>query len=188
MDERTSNAVKWLLPLYGALAAMLVLLPKIVFGNGVGALFVTLHLGAIVCIALLIVAILKIRRQTISSVLMVVVFCAVCWALFRVSDNVRAVCRWALHKNAYKAEVLAQPSSRDARLKHVEWDGWGFAGAGDTVVYLVFDPNDSLASAAKIGSPGKFSGIPCEVLRVRRLENQWYTVLFYTDEDWEHCN
>jgi hypothetical protein len=186
MDERTFKPVKWQLPLYGALAAMLVLLPKIVFGNGV-AFFVTMLLGAIVCLALLLVAILKIRRQTISSLLMVVVFCAVCWALFRISDDVRTVCRWALHKNAYKAEVLAQPSATDARLKHVEWDGWGGFGAGDTVVYLVFDPNNSLASAARTGSPGKFSGIPCEVVRERRLENQWYTVLFYTNEDWEHC-
>jgi hypothetical protein len=118
------------------------------FGNDVGTIFITMLLGAIVCVALLIVAILKIRRQTISSLLMVVVFRAVCWALVRISDDVRTVCRWALHENAYKAEVLAQPSSTDGRLKHVEWDGWGFVGSGDMVVYLVFDPNDSLASAA----------------------------------------
>jgi len=188
MDERTFKPVNWQLPLYGALAAILVLFPKIVFGNDVGTIFITMLLGAIVCVALLIVAVLKIRRQTISSLLMVVVFCAVFWALVRISDDVRTVCRWALHENAYKADVLAQPSATDGRLKHVEWDGWGFAGSGDTVVYLVFDPNDSLAAAARIGSPGKFSGIPCEALRVRRLENQWYTVLFYTDTNWEHCN
>jgi hypothetical protein len=75
----------------------------------------------------------------------------------------------------------------NARLKHVEWDGWGFAGS-DTVVYLVFDPDNSLASAARIGAPGKLHGIPCEVPHVRRLEHQWYTVLFYTDTDWDHCN
>ena len=91
------------------------------------------------------------------------------------------------YSNDYKAEVLAQPSSTGASLKHVEWDGWGFVGSGDTVVYLVFDPNDSLAGAARTGSPGKFSGLPCEVLRVRRLENHWYTALFYTDTNWEHC-
>jgi len=180
--------VNWRLPLYGALAAILVLLPKIVFGNDVGTIFVTMLLGAIVCVALLIVAVLKIRRQTISTLLMVTIFCAVCWALVRISDDVRSLCRWTVRKNAYKSEVLAQPSSTDGRLKHMEWDGWGFVGSADTVVYLVFDPNDSLAAAARIGSPGKFRGIPCEVLRVRRLENQWYTVLFYTDTDWGHCD
>ena len=119
---------------------------------------------------------------------MVAVFGAVCWALVRFSDEVRTVCRWTIHKNAYKAHVLAQPSSTDGGFKHVEWDGWGGFGSGDTVVYLVFDPNDSLASAARIGTPGKFSGIPCEVWRVRHLENHWYTVFFYTDTDWEHCS
>ncbi len=180
--------MNWRLPLYGGLAAILVLFPKIVFGNDIGTVFVTMLLGAIVCVALLIVTVLKIRRQTISSLLMVAVFCAACWALARTSDDLRTVCRWALHKNTYKAQALAQPSSTDGYLKHVEWDGWGFVGSGDTRVYLVFDPNDSLASAARIGSVGKFSGIPCEILRVRRLEKQWYTVLFYTDTDWEHCN
>jgi hypothetical protein len=62
-------------------------------------------------------------------------------------------------------------------------DGWGFAGS-DTVVYVVFDPTNSLAGAAKSRAPGKFKGIPCEVSRVRRLESQWYSVVFYTDTDW----
>ena len=156
---------------------MLVFFPKIVFGN-LGTL-ITMLLGAIVCVTLRIVALLKMRRQTISSLLMVVVFCTVCWALLRVSDEARTVCRWNVHKKAYKAQVLAQPSSTDGSLKHVEWDCWGAFGSGDTMVYLVFDPNDSLAAAAaRTGTPGKFSGIPCKVWRVRHLENQWYTVFF----------
>jgi len=175
--------MNWRLPLCGALAAFLVFLPKIVFGN----FFITMLLGGIVCLALLLVALFKIRRHTMSSLLMLAVFCIVCWTLLRVSDDLRTVGRWTIHKNTYKAEVLAQPSSTDGRLKHVEWDGWGFAGVGDTVEYLVFDPNDSLASAARTGFPGKFSGIRCEVLHVRRLERQWYIVLFYTETDWEHC-
>jgi len=180
--------VNWRLPLYGLIAALLVLFPKIVFGNGVDTFLITMFQGAIVCVVLLIVFVLRIRRQTISVLLMAGVFCAACWALYRVSDDARTVCRWIVHKNAYKAKVLAQPTSRDGRLKHVEWDGWGFAGSGDTVVYLVFDPNNSLASAMTVPSPGKFRGIPCQVLRVRRLESQWYTVLFYTGTDWEHCS
>jgi hypothetical protein len=188
MDEKAFKPFNWQLPLYGALAAIFVLLPKILFGNDVGTFLLTVLLGAIVCVALLIVVVLQIRRQIISSLLMLVVFCAVCLALFRVSDDVRTVGRWTIHEKAYKAEVLAQPSLTNASLKHMEWDGWGFAGSGDTVLYLVFDPNDSLASAARIGAPGKFSGIPCEVPHVRRLEHQWYTVLFYTDTDWDHCN
>lgn len=155
---------------------MLVFFPQAAFGNA-GTL-ITMLLGAIACMVLLIVALLKIRRQTMSSLLMVVVFCALSWALHRVSNEVRTLSLWTVHKNAYKAHVLAQPSSTDGSLKHMEWDGWGGFGTGDTVVYLVFDPSDSLAAAARIGTPGKFSGIPCEVWRVRHLENQWYTVFF----------
>lgn len=106
--------------------------------------------GTIVCVALVTIAIVKIRRQTISSVLMVVLFCVVCWVLFRISDDVRTTWRWALHKNAYKAGVLSQPSATDGHLKHVEWDGWGCVGSGDTVMYLVFDPKDSLAAPSRI--------------------------------------
>lgn len=36
-------------------------------------------------------------------------------------------------------------------------------------------------------NPGKYPGIPCEVVRVRRLEKNWYTVLFYTEQDWNNC-
>ena len=65
----------------------------------------------------------------------------------------------------------------------------GMVGAGqDTIVYLVFDPTDALSSAAKKHQPGKFSGIPCEVPLVDRIEEEWYTVRFYTDENWGQRN
>lgn len=94
--------------------------------------------------------------------------------------------RWLFESGKYKREVLAQPPGPPQLLKHVEWDGWGWGG-NDTTVYLVFDPNNALAHAASNGSAGKYLGIPCEVYRVRRLENHWYTVQFYTDSDWNHC-
>ncbi len=119
---------------------------------------------------------------------MIAVFCVVSWLLFKASDDMRTSVRWLIRSKAYKTEILAQSNPSNGELKHMEWDGWGFPGAGDTVVYLVFDPKDSLAAAAKSHSSGKFSGIPCEVFNVKRLENHWYTVLFYTDTDWGHCN
>jgi hypothetical protein len=72
-------------------------------------------------------------------------------------------------------------------LKHVEWDGGGFVPRGNKLVYLVFDPADSLAYAAKTHAPGRFNGIPCEVPLVVRLERQWYSVRFYTEEEWGQC-
>lgn len=86
----------------------------------------------------------------------------------------------------YKNQVLVQPIGQDGGLKHIEWDGWGWGG-NDTVVYLVFDPNNALADAATGGLAGKYPGIPCEVYRVRRLESHWYTVYFYTNSDWTSC-
>jgi hypothetical protein len=70
-------------------------------------------------------------------------------------------------------------------LRHIEWESTGFAGVANSTLYLVFDPTDSLGAAR---SPGKFEGIPCEVLRVHRLERHWYAVLFYTDESWGERN
>jgi hypothetical protein len=82
---------------------------------------------------------------------------------------------------------MTQADPTDGNLKHVVWDTWGFIPSGFNVTYLVFDPNDSLATAAKAAGPGRFGGIPCAVPRVFRLEKQWYGVRFYTDEDWHNC-
>jgi len=97
---------------------------------------------------------------------------------------IRNAARWSLRSRRYKAEVLRQPDLPTGELKHIDWDGSGFAGAGDTNVYLVFDPTDSLTAAVKGRQPGKPSGIPCSVPQVNRLERQWYAVMFYTDERW----
>src|ERR1700733_10136383 len=91
--------------------------------------------------------------------------------------------RWLVWSRSYKAEVLAQPNSANEELKHIEWDGWGWAGM-DTTVYLVFDPTDSLSQAARSRQHGKYRGIPCEVFLVRQLETHWYTVWFQTDDEW----
>ena len=96
---------------------------------------------------------------------------------------VRDHVRWALLFGPYQARVLAQPAPANQGLKHVEWDGWGFAGA-DTTVFLVFDPADALAAETGAQPPVNARGLPCEVVRVRRLESEWYAVLFYTETYW----
>jgi hypothetical protein len=100
--------------------------------------------------------------------------------------TIRSTARWFVWSHCYKAAVLAQPNAT-GELKHIEWDGWGWAGQ-DTKVYLVFDPTDSLSTASQNHRPGKFNGIPCEVPVVERLEKDWYTVKFYTDEWWGRRN
>jgi hypothetical protein len=95
--------------------------------------------------------------------------------------------RWLLKSRNYKREALLEPTGLNGKLKHIEWDGWGWGG-NDTTVYLVFDPDNALARAATSGLAGKYPGIPCEVYRVRRLEDNWYTVQFYTGSDWNNCS
>ncbi|HET8825356.1 MAG TPA: hypothetical protein VFM77_09515 [Terriglobales bacterium] len=123
-------------------------------------------------------------RFVLYAVLAVVIVLAVLalWDLY----SVRAATKWLAMAHHYKAEVFAQRSA-SGQLKHIEWDGWGMAGQ-DTTVYLVFDPTDSLSLAAASERSGKFDGLPCEVFQVRRLENQWYAVQFYTNESWGRTN
>ncbi|MDW5266786.1 MAG: hypothetical protein SA176_13650 [Edaphobacter sp.] len=156
-----------------------------IFSKDIGFL-ITIPTAAIVALILLIVLTRSLPQQSLATLLMIALFCAASWLLFRASDGVRTTARWLVHSKAYKTEVLALPNPINGQFKHVEWDGWGFAGS-DTVGYLVFDPKDSLAAAAKSRSYGRFNGIPCEIFKVRRLESDWYAVYFYTDTDWDHC-
>jgi hypothetical protein len=126
------------------------------------------------------VALIAIR--TIGLVLSIAAALLISVSCQKSSDSAR----WLAKSQKYKSEVMAQPMAA-GELKHIEWDGWGWAGQ-DTTVYLVYDPTDSLAGAAKGQKPGKFNGIPCEVFRIRRLDSYWYTVQFYTNEFWGRRN
>jgi hypothetical protein len=111
-----------------------------------------------------------------------VIAAAIAWNFYAI----RSAARWLAWSPRYKIEVLAQPTIT-GQLKHIEWDGWGWAGQ-DTTVYLVFDQTDSLSTAARNHHSGKFNGIPCEVPRVDRMEKNWYAVRFYTNEWWGRSN
>ncbi len=95
--------------------------------------------------------------------------------------------KWLLLSQTYKDKISALPNPSDGMLKHTEWDSWGFPGAGNTFMYLVFDPTNALEVASQTKKPGKYPGLPCEVFKVKQMERNWYTVHFYTDTYWEHC-
>lgn len=132
----------------------------------------------------------KSRAKTRPSLRAAVGLGAVCFVLaVAITWNfyaIRSAAKWWGWSHRYKAEVLAQPDVT-GELKHIEWDGWGWAGQ-DTTAYLVFDPTDSLSAAAQAHRPGKFNGIPCEVPDVDRMEKNWYAVQFYTNEWWGRRN
>lgn len=100
---------------------------------------------------------------------------------------IRSTARWALNAGGYKKSVMAQPASRGGEMKHVLWDASGSVPSGFTLMYLVYDPEDSLAAAALNGESGKMPGIPCRVDRVHRLDSHWYTVLLPDGSNWSDC-
>ena len=140
----------------------------------------------VVAIVVLIAALRRKRAPSVSVFLSFPVYWVISWMLFANVHPIRDHYRWLLESKRYKAELFAQPEPGDDELRHIDWDGWGWAGM-DTNVYIVFDPSDSLAAAARSHAAGKFKGVPCEVPRVRRLERDWYSVEFYTDTGWGQC-
>ncbi len=169
---------------FAAFGVIVVVLPLgLVSVAGVISYFL---LASIIGLALLVGVIFS-KGRRLAVLLILLAFCAVSFGLVKDYDAVRPTVRWFLWSGTFKARVLAQRDRGDGEWKHLEWDGWGFAGAGNTTVYVVFDPHNSLAAAAENGSPGVvFTPDPVLVPRVRRLEESWYSVVFYTETDWRN--
>jgi hypothetical protein len=194
MAEKTTEAspFNWRLPLLAALVAFTVAISIAVCQSDT-ALFLYLFLVGpiliVMTIALLVYAIIGKGRRKRRTLLLTL---ATVWVVFPSASffsyyvDIRTTARWLVWSHDYKDKVLAEQVPAIGEFRHVEWDGWGWGGQ-DTILYLVFDPRDSLSSAASIHQPGKFHGIPCAVPEVSRLESQWYAVLFYTNEDWDGC-
>ena len=184
-----TRALSWRLLLSVAAGAGVVQASLMVFSPYGDLLYIFL-VAPVICliclVALLVTGIRKRRHQFLSLLATLLVFLALTGAFHMKSEALRASLRWLLWSHRLKTEVLAQQAPAKAEFRHMEWDGNGFAGM-DNTVYLVFDSTDSLSATARCQSPGKFSGIPCEVPRVRRLERQWYSVQFYTNEVWGNC-
>lgn len=181
----------WRLPFYAAVGESIALLLLFAYSADASLLYLVLVVP-IFCltflILLLIAAIRKRPHQCLSIFVTIVAFLAVSGALLTEHNTLRPMLRWILWSHHYKAELLASPNSPKGELKHVEWDISGWGPIGPTIVYLVYDPTNSLSAAAKSHKPGQFSGIPCEVPRVQRLESHWYAVTFYTEESWGKDN
>lgn len=177
---------KWRLPLYIAVGGLILGLSiELSSFFDLGEIFYLFMVAPIIAFYL---AVDAFHKRSLPVFLIFLMYCAASWGLLRGTNDIRDTGRWLLWSRSYKLEVLNQPEPSAGQLKHIEWDGWGFPGADDTYVYLVFDPANSLSTAAKRHSPGNFKGIPCTVQKVRRLGSQWYSVLFYTDTSWDNCS
>jgi len=191
MKDRQSDVhrPKWRLPIYASIAGWAVMLAIAISPPDI---FLLLNLFLVVPVLLLIsfalpIVLLRRRRiQPLPPFAAVFALWAIAASLFfydrahPLALHERA--KWLARSGQYKAEVLQQPSS-NGDLKHVEWDGFGFAGAENTV-YLVFDPQESVSKDSRVL---KFRGRSCSVWDISRLEEHWYSVLFYTGQSWDDC-
>ncbi|HTV16056.1 MAG TPA: hypothetical protein VME68_15150 [Acidobacteriaceae bacterium] len=172
-----------------ALTVLILFFPLVVWKLDVGE-FLYLVLGVILCVAILIVALILAAlgrfRKALSIMAVVAVFGASSWLLLLSGHAIHTQELWLTQGRQYRAAVLAQPAPAHGQFRHIAWDGWGWGGQ-DTSVYLVFDPDDSLAAAARSGKPGIYPGLPCVFYRVRRLQAHWYSVEFYTTSLWTDC-
>lgn len=191
MDRPAASRVNWVFPV-SAVASLLILALTLIVYTPYAEFPLLLVVMPLICITLLVVlviAIVKKRRHLQGSTALTLAAVVITsFVVLKLQDPIRESLRWLLRSNRFKAELLASPAPRPGELRHVEWEAIGFAGVANNTIYLVMDPTDALHSAAQTGSPGKYPGIPCEVLRVRRLEARWYSVRFYTDEAWGQQN
>jgi hypothetical protein len=190
--QAAEDRFNWWLPFSGAAGALLLFVPAMVYGNDISEMLYILIAASVVSFVVLLFAIVFATRggkfRALAVMSMAAVYAAASWALFVYSHQLRWNTRWILWSKEYKANVIAQPGTTNGNLKHIEFDGWGGFGAGDTVAYLVYDPSDLLSAVTRSDSPGKLAGIPCAVAQVRRFESHFYSVVFYTDTDWNHCD
>jgi len=177
----------WKLPLCAAVAPFVVFVPAVIYNSLLLYGFVSTLILSPVSAFFVNAAFGKKRRRCLSLLAVLVLYSATSVGLIVCDLRNPYTIRWWALSRSYKARVLAQPASANGDLKHIEWDGWGWAGT-DVTVYLVFDPADSLSKTADGNKYGRFSGIPCDVVAVRRFESHWYTVQLSANEFWERRN
>jgi hypothetical protein len=179
----------WLAPLCVAMGTLIFFSLFIIYGPNSAVLFIMLMIliSIILIINAFVLALFKKWRTVISVFALLLIDWGISWCLLKIINELHEHTQWLLDSNELRSQLMRQPNSVNGEFKHIDWYGWGFLGM-DTEVYIVFDPKDSLAVAAKSHSSGKFNGIPCGINRVRRLENHYYTVSFYIDTNWDHCN
>ena len=146
--------------------------------------------AAVLCVGIVIASALSLavhalfvrrtQRALVLAVLAVYLIASI--VLLTHFSAARDYVRWYILSGDYQARVLAQSAPTAGELRHVEWDVWGFLDR--TTEFLVFDPTDTLSEATGANAPVAARGLPCAVVRVRRLASHWYAVLFYTTTYW----
>lgn len=177
----------WTQPLIGALAAFVFYLPFLYLKRFdleslvylLAVTVVTFAIGIGVIARRIIVKRWASRRFLVA----VAAFCAVTILMFWRTEGLRPWARWLVASERYKQAVLRQAPGRQSGLRHIEWDGWGWAGM-DTSVELVYDPTDSLEQELKQNPKGRFADVAARTAKIERLGKGWYSVTLFTSEAW----
>lgn len=180
----------WRFTVGGAVTATLLLFLLFLYSSDTAlfVMFIVTPCVAILTIVLLLLLIFRrTRRLSVKLLLATVAFSATGIIGLRTEGTLRPKVRWAFFSHKFKLQVLSQPNHPPDAFKHVEWDGWGGAPVGDWTAYVVFDPTDSLNKVADHTVSGRVSGIPCDVLDIKKMEPQWYSVTLQMNEWWEQC-
>jgi hypothetical protein len=155
--------------------AFILLLTSPSLGN-IANLFLVIPIASLFLIGLLIIQ----KGKTRATCFALLSFYALTsWQMEKHWMETRSELRWIGEARSWKDETLQRPSEPGSGIKWVVWDGWGMF-AQDTDVYLVFDPDDGLRNY----SPSHLNGLPKPVWKVQRLEKQWYSVTFFTEDGW----
>ena len=128
------------------------------------------------------------RRHALRMLVWLVILWGIPLSLYRYEWShplvVSEKARWLARSEKYKRDFQVESTAANGELRHADWEMEGPAFAA-IYTYLVFDPSNSLASAAESHQPGKYSGVPCNVDEVRRLESSWYVAISRTP--WNEC-
>lgn len=181
--ESNERSIRWPAPLlvacFGTIADVLLWLSSVDLGF-LASTFLVVPLTGL----LLAVFVFKGRRKSrwISLVLLCsYLFCN--WPNLMKQEALRSEARWLTNSRKWREKVLESPACLESGMRFVLWDGWGEFGS-DTNVYLVYSPKDELRNY----TPASLSGLPRPVWRVHRLERDWYSVTFYTNDGFDPCS
>jgi hypothetical protein len=173
--------------IFAVIGSLIVLLPVLIFDLDVAGFLSRFVALPVAFLTLLFIAMrLWDSNRRTAGLVMIAIFGITAFFVSAESLDLRYDTRWILNSKSYKTLLLSEPENPEEGLKHIEWDGSGFAGVANVHVYLVYDSGDKL-SGAKVGPSGKPPGIPCNFLEVQRMESHWYSVQFYTDTSWDDC-
>ena len=140
----------WWFPLWAAGCAVITFFPLTISSSDDAVMLYVFVTVPVVSFVLLRIAFRRKGGQRLAAVSMFIVFVVFTAILFTRFTDIRNASRWLTYARVYKAEVLSGSEPGGGQLRHAELEGWGFPGAGDTVVYVVFD------------------GVPCSTLEDAR--------------------